>query len=271
MYTVALVVQTISGLALFGLVAIVLVPAFRRRREDSARDDRKRNIASVASFVHSEEEALEPRAAAEANLRFLGLPRVRAGTVILNVPTFNPGQEDGWDKRRTVLTFARIVAQLRQGSVPTDLVELGGGYSFAAANGKAYLLHAHDLTIREETYLEGQRQDAVGRGDGMIEDFEGVQWKIGTACGEHQVSGRRGEKSQSTIQVLSAHPDLGKSGMISCLPPDLLDNQEHSYYDMRARSMDGGRVLFFFYAGGKWSCFMGRELSSLERDGLTAV
>lgn len=271
MYTFALVIQTISGLALVGLVAVVLVPALRKRREDSARDDRKRSVASVASFTHSEEVTLDPRAAAEANLRFLGLPRVRAGTVILNVPTLDPGQEDGWDKRRTVLTFARVVAQLRQGSVPTDIVELGGGYSLVATSAKAYLLHAHNLTTGEESYLERQRQDAVGRGDGVIEDFEGVQWKIGTACGEHQVGGRRGEKSQSTIQVLSAHPDLGKNGMISCLPPDLLDSREHSYYDMRARSMDGGRVLFFFYAGGKWSCFMGRELSSIERDSLTAI
>lgn len=249
--------QIAGVLGIVGVAAAVLIP--RRNEREEAR--RTRAVGQVPSHVDADEVLPSRREAAEANLRFLGLPRVRAGTVILNVPTLDPGTEGAWDARRTVLTFTRIDGVLKASRVPADLVELGGSYSIIATAGKAFLLHKHDLTTAEEKYLESQREDAVKRGDGIIEEFEGLQWKIGTACGDG-----------STIQVLSAHQELGKDDKFSCLPSNILDNRvSHPYYDMRARSLQDNRVLFFFYCAGEWSCFMGRELTPAERSGLKAV
>lgn len=271
MYDFASVIQVASGLAVLALAVAFFMPIIRGQQVVVRDRDRQKKLGRVGPFVHTEEPVVPSREAARSNLAFLGLPSVHAGRQILNVPALNPGRGEGWIRNRTVITMSRITALLRQGSVPADFVELDGAYALVGTNGKGFILQRHLLTTAEEGYLERQRRDAVERGDGIIEDFQGVQWRIGTACGEFR-GGR-----QSTIQVLSTHPDIGKlqSGVTTCLPPNLLDGTEQTYYDMRARELGAGagqeRVLFFFYAGGTWSCFMGRELTASEVQALQAL
>lgn len=270
MFTFLMFVQTVAVLAALVLFAALLRPTLAARAVERVGVERKRRIAGLRTHEAPDEEVRDVRAAAEASLRFLGLPSVRAGRQLLNVPTLNPGAE-GWDSRRMVITASRILARLKQGTVPGDLVEFDGGYALFATNGRTFLLQSHLLGTSGEDYLERQRQDAVEKGDGVIEDFQGVQWKIGTACGTHKARGA-GDKDRSTIQVLTKHPALGSVGVVSCLPPNLLDGGEHDYFDMRARTLSGEpRAMIFFFAGGKWSCFMGRELTAEEAGRLQAL
>jgi len=269
MYLVAQVLEYTAYLAVICLAIVLVRPMFLAQREESNYKDRKRRVGSVPTFEHGDEAVADVRAAQEASLSFLGLPSIHAGRSILNVPQFQPENEKGWESTRTVVTASRITALLKQGAVPGDLVEFDGGYALFGTNGKAFILQSHLLTATEEDGLEQERKEAVEKGDPVIPNFQGLSWKVGTACGSHTPR-HSSEKSQSTIQVLSVHPDLGKDGIVSCLPSNLLDQLEHDYYDMRARSGDG-RVMFFFYAGGKWNCFMGRELSKIESQRLQAL
>lgn len=269
MYLFVQFVQFAAFLAVIGLAFVLVRPAFLARREEFDRREHKQRVGSVPTFEHESDAVVDVRAAQEASLSFMGLPSVHAGRTILNVPKFNPGQEGGWEGKRTVITSSRITALLKQGAVPGDLVEFDGGYALFGTNGKAFLLQSHLLTMTEEDRLERERKEAVEKGDAVIPNFQGSSWKIGTACGSHTPR-NSGEKGQSTIQVLSVHSDLGKEGLVSCLPSNLLDRREHDYYDMRART-ENGQVMLFFYGGGKWNCFMGRELNATERQRLQAL
>lgn len=269
MYLLTQIVEYAAFLAVISLVFVFVVPAFRARQEQAGSRERKQRIGQVPTYEHADDRVSDVREAQSASLKFLGLPTIHAGRSILNVPRFNPEQEGGWDARRIVITSSRITALLKQGAVPGDLVEFDGGYALFSTNGKAFLLQSHLLTTTEEDVLENERKEAVERGDAVIQNFQGSTWKIGTACGSHTPR-NSGERKQSTIQVLSAHPDLGKDGILSCLPPNLLDKSEYDYYDMRART-SSGQVMIFFHAGGKWNCFMGRELSETERQSLQAL
>lgn len=271
MYGLLTFVQYLAYLAMIVLAAALVLPALATRREAARLQARKRRVGEAPTMEDEGEEVVSARAAQQANLKFLGLPSIHAGQHVLNVPTLNLGHEAAWERRHMVITTSRITALLKQGAVPGDLIELGSGYALLGSNGKTFLLQSHLLTTTEEDALEKERDEAVRKGEPIIPNFQGFQWKIGTACGSHtprQTSGKR----QSTIQTLSAHPRLGQDELISCLPPNLLDGKEHDYYDMRARVLGGdNRVLLFFFAGGKWNCFMGRELDETERDRLQAI
>jgi len=270
MYILATIVQYAAYVAVLIIAFVFAKSWWTRQRAELQYTASKRRVGSTRTWQDPDAPPDNVVEAVRASLKFLGLPSIHGSGTILNVPTFLPNQE-GWDSRRTVITASRVTAQMKQGPVPGDFVELDGNYALFGVNGKHFLLQAHNLTTAEESYLEGQRRDAVEKGDGIIEDFQGAKWRIGTACGSH-ANPRRGEKSTSTIQVLSTHPGLNTGEVNSCLPPNLLDGAEHDYFDMRAKSLDGEeRVLFFFYAGGTWSCFMGRELTGTERDRLQAL
>ena len=257
----------------FIVLAIVFVrPMLVARRVEVDRKQRKRQIGGVSTYEDNDgdDAVTDVRAAQKASLAFLGLSSVHAGHHIMNVPTIDPEREEGWEKRRMVITASRITALLRQGAVPGDFVELDGGYALFASNGKTFLLQKHNLTTAEEAQLEQERKEAVEKNDPIIPNFQGAKWRIGTACGSHTPRDSRDGK-QSTIQVLSSHPKLGQDGTISCLPSNLLDNHPHDYYDMRVRSVEGDRVMLFFFAGGTWACFMGRELGVQERGQLQSL
>lgn len=269
MYTLVNVLVALAYLAVFCIAMTFAVPIFAARRSESQVKQRKQKVGQVPTFEHESEVVSDVRKAQKASLDFMGLPSIHAGRSILNVPMFRPEQEGAWEGRRTVLTTSRITALLRQGEVPGELIELDGGYVLFATNGKSFLLQNHLLTGSEEGKLEKERQEAVEKGDAVIQNFQGLTWTIGTACGSHTPK-QTGGKRQSTIQVLSSHSDLGQNGIASCLPPNLFDRREHDYYDMRVRSSDN-RVMLFFFTGGKWNCFIGRELSLEETQRLQAL
>lgn len=272
MYTFVKLLEIVMFLSVIALLIVFARPMLVARRVEVDRKRRKGEIGGVPTYedADGDDAVADVRVAQRESLKFLGLPSVHAGHHIMNVPTIDPEREEGWEKRRMVLTASRITALLRQGAVPGDFVELDGGYALFASNGKTFLFQKHNLTTAEETQLEQERKEAVEQNDPIIENFQGVKWRIGTACGSHTPR-QSSDGRQSTIQVLSSHPKLGQDGTISCLPPNLLDNQPHDYYDMRVREMEGGRVMLFFFAGGAWSCFMGRELGAQERGQLQTL
>lgn len=272
MYEFIKFVELLAFLSVIVLAVVFIKPMFAARRMETERKQRKRQIGNVPTYedADGDDAVADVRAAQRESLKFLGLPSVHAGHHIMNVPTIDPEREEGWEKRRMVLTASRVTALLRQGAVPGDFVELDGGYALFASNGKTFLFQKHNLTTAEETQLEQERKEAVEQNDPIIENFQGVKWRIGMACGSHTPR-HASDGTQSTIQVLSSHPKLGQDGVVSCLPSNLLDNQPHSYYDMRVREAEGNGVMLFFFAGGAWSCFMGRELSSQERGQLQTL
>lgn len=273
MYATLQFLEIIAIIGFLTFLAIFFRPIVMNWLAERGGKKRDQRISSVPTYEHDDEalqSVTQVRQAQKASLQFLGLPSVHAGQTIMNVPTMNPDQAGEWAKNRQVLTATRILALLKQGQVPGDLIELFGGYALFASNGKSFLLTKHLLTTSEEMLLEKERKEAVEKGDPLIPNFQGVQWRIGTACGEHKAR-HAGEKTQSTIQVLSIHPELGKNGQVSFLPSDLLNGKEHDYYDMRAREIDGSRVMLFMYVGGVWLCLMGRELTDSEARQLRAA
>src|SRR3989344_7116264 len=228
MYLLVRILEVAAYLVAIGVALAFVKPIFLVRSSEAQRKQQKQRVGKVPTYEHEEEAVTNVRAAQKASLNFMGLPTIHAGRYILNVPAFNPGQEGAWEDRRMVVTTSRILALLKQGEVPGELVELDGGYVLFASNGKSFILQSHLLTGSEEEALEKERQEAVEKGDPVIPNFQGLSWKIGTACGSHTPK-QPGGKRQSTIQVLSTHADLGQSGLVSCLPPNLLDRQEHDY------------------------------------------
>jgi hypothetical protein len=222
------------------------------------------------TFEHEDHKVQDVKAAQAASLKFLGLPSVHAGQTVTNVPVMDPEQAGEWIKNRPVVTATRIISRLKQGEAPGDLIELQGGYALFASNGKVKVMTQLGLTTSEETALERERKEAVEKGDPEIPNFQGVPWKIMSACGDHAPR-FAGDKKCSSIQVLSVHPNLGETGLISFLPSNLLDKQEADYYDMRAVEVDGNRAMIFMYAGGAWTCFMGRNLTDEENRQLGAM
>lgn len=269
MYILVKILELTAYVAVICIALAFVGPVLTVWRNESQGKQRKQKVGKVPTFEHESEAVSDVRGAQKANLDFMGLPSIHAGRSILNVPMFQPEQEGAWEGRRTVISTSRITALLRQGEVPGELIELDGGYVLFATNGKSFLLQNHLLTGSEEENLEKERQEAVEKNDAVIQNFQGLTWKIGTACGSHTPK-TQGGKRQSTIQVLSLHSDLGKNSIVSCLPPNLLDRREHDYYDMRVRSSDD-RIMLFFFAGGKWNCFIGRELSTQEAQRLQAL
>ena len=80
------------------------------------------------------------------------------------------------------------------------------------------------------------------------------------------------------MQVLSFHRQLGQPGKESVLPTALFDGRVYDYYDIKATSTEDDRVLYAFFAAGRWTCFIGRALTAhperperRETHGLRAV
>jgi hypothetical protein len=223
-------------------------------------------------------EATDARDAQRQNLSFMGVPSVDAGNLLLNVPALRPEQEGAWKREQEELVTARAIAYMAQGQVPTDLVELANGYLLIAVAGKAYLLKHYPLTAPEEQMIQHERQYVVGEegpagpGDqrALIDNFQGLSWQIKSAAGRN-VHRKPGERECSYLQVLSFHRRLGQPGIESTLPTGLFDGLPYDYYDIKETSSKDDRVLYAFFAAGRWSCFIGRALTEAEAAQLQGI
>ncbi|MGV3719457.1 MAG: hypothetical protein ACO1SX_00995 [Actinomycetota bacterium] len=270
MYDFLGIVQMLANLAVATLVALLLYDRVRGGPTSRAGRSRGSRLKRAAVLEPKPDDRLPAQEAARRNLQFLGLPSVEAGQTVTNVPTFDPANEGGWERTREVVTAARAVAYTQQGVEPVELVELSGGYLLAACAGKCLLLRRYTLSAPEETELQRQRQEAVDSNDPVIPSFAGYAWHIRCAFGKN-ISRKPGERACSYIQVLSRHPRLGQAdGPLSILPGNILDGQTHDYYDVRARN-DAGTVLYGFYVGGSWACYLGRVLEDTEAAAMQAV
>ena len=261
-------VQLLANLAVLGLTGML---AWERWRGGSPARRHRANKGRLRGTIEPRgEERVAPREAARRNLEFLGLPSVEAGDHVTDVPTFDPGREGSWEKTREVITSARAVAYTQQGAEPVEIIELSGGYLLVACAGKALILRKYALSAPEEGELQRQRQEAVDRGDPVMESFAGHSWEIRSALGKN-MNPRPGERACSFIQVLSRHPELEKpDGPRSILPAYIMDGNLHDYYDVRARNEKGG-ILYGFYVGGAWNCYLGRVLDEPEAERMKAV
>jgi hypothetical protein len=263
-------------LILFAVVAWLVVSTYvflrwgeRRRQAATQGALRKAQIVSEAS---------DAREAQRANLSFMGVPSVDAGNVLLNVPALRPEQEGAWKREQEVLVTARAIAYMAQGQVPTDLIELANGYLLVAVAGNAFLMKHYPLTAPEEQMIQHERQYLVGEegparaGDQktLIDNSLGLARQIKSAAGRN-TRPKPGERDCSFIQVLSFHQRLGQPGMASVLPTGLFGGQVHDYYDIKAASTTDDRVLYAFYAAGRWTCFIGRALTETEAAQLQGI
>lgn len=245
-------------------VAIIVIAAVYVRNYWQVSAPRREHLARKAELgrapaLYDDADYVLPETARAKAFQFLGLPTVHPGGQVLKVPEFTPGQGGRWQADREVITIAKIKGFTRRGLDYTDMIELDGGYTLAVAGGKSYIFVKHALTGDDEDLLKEKRQDACDRGTASTFIFEGQAWTIRFAMGKNPTSSGR---PCSSIQVLGIHPDLGNRGRVSMLPPALMDGKEHDYFDLRARS--GEQVMFAFYAGEKWTCFIGRQLTDEE-------
>ena len=223
---------------------------------------------SEAGTVDTEEQT--PQEMAQANLKFLGVPAVGAGRQVFNVPCIDPNREGNWQKDREVLTTSHIGAYNQHGEeMPMQFMELGDGYAVLTKGNKVFLLQNVPLSTPQEEQLETERREVVQTADTGIRNFLGVDWTIKGAMGDNKNTSAGGRKC-SYVQVLTTHPELGQSGRVSNLPPNLFDRKVHDYYDLQALSADG-QALFAFYAGGSWNCYVGRILTEEERHNMQGI
>jgi hypothetical protein len=252
-----------AGVAFLVLVTYVFPRWGERRRAVTAK-----GALDKAQIVS---EAGDARDAQRRNLAFTGVPGLDAGNILLNVPALRPEQEGAWNREQEVLVTARAVAYMAQGQVPTDLIELANGYLLVAVAGRSFLMKHYPLTAPEEQMIQHERQHVVGeegpagKADqkALIDNFLGLAWQIKSAAGRN-THRKPGERDCSYLQVLSFHRDLGQPGRESVLPSGLFDRQVQDYYDIKATSTTDDRVLYAFFAAGRWSCFIGRALTETE-------
>lgn len=263
------VIRDLAYLCVITTTGYLVVYSYRKGQPQREHKARKQELAKVPAYQSDEDGSVTPAVAAKQRLKFMGVPSVDAGQHLMNVPAFNPEKAQRWDNDLEVLTTMKVMAYTKQGADPLDFIELSGGYVLVACAGKELIFTRHNLTGAEADDLQDERQAAVDRGDGMM-TFEGHEWRITGAYGSH-ANPKPGERSQSYLQVLTVHSRLGEPGFTSILPPALLDLQEHDYFDLRARQVDGDQILFAFYAGGAWACFIGRVLEETEADQIQAI
>ena len=114
MYTFLTVLQMAANLCIVALTAYLVYGWWRSRQPGRKVKARAAHLGTIPVY-QKEEEAVTPRQEARRNFEFLGIPSVDAGGHVLNVPTFNPAQEEGWEKDREVYTTARATVYTRQG------------------------------------------------------------------------------------------------------------------------------------------------------------
>lgn len=266
-------------LIVIGLIIIVIARGYYQYRKDTAelRKHRSTKKSLMDSGVVEDVEAPHPQESARKNFAFMGIPQVDAGQMLYNIPEYDPKQKGSWETNQVVLTAFRVIVYTRNGPDPLDAVELSGGYFLASCAGRAFIMNNVALSMRDADLLQAERQscDETNGADNMIESFSGYRWKITGEYGKNR-NPKPGERDCSFLQVLSAHPDLGKPGFRSVLPPKLMNQAEHKYFDLRARRLDDsgqpdGIIMFAFYSGAKWNLLIGRELQDSEINRLQAI
>ena len=168
---------------------------------------------------------------------------------------------DGKEETRVITGVLRVVLWTRQGMVPMDLLTLDAQWCYLGASGKYYLLHERQLSQPEAEAIQRERQEAVECNDATIPCLFGCSWTITGAFGE---SNYGGVKHRSQIQMLSWDKEMSGDNLDLLVPQALLDGQPHDYFDMMANDSENNQVLFAFYSGGRWCCFIGRELTRNE-------
>lgn len=275
LFTIVSIFQNLIFLIIAAILGYFGWQKWQENQPKRGHRDKKKQLSAIGTYndneenLSHEEEILAEKMAAKHNLELFGVPDLEAGSNLVHVPCINP-QKEGWDDNRIVISTSRIFGYSRSGKITSELIELNSGYILLATGNKVSILKKYNLTQTEEKELENQRKDAVTKGDGIIESFLGQEWAIKKAYGDNN-NQRPGEKKCSYMQVLTLHPDLGNGTYRSILPPELCDYKEHDYYDMRAIGGDDGKLLYFFYAAGSWTCYIGRFLLDEEISQMTGI
>lgn len=259
--------------AMFMLVMILLALvgiAYLRKVWQDGRPQREHNAMKVRlggyRYDHDDLQG-QPRDVAEMtrhNLEFAGVPDLEGGDILTNVPCLDVNAEGRWSRDQPIVTVSRIKQLTKDGPVSIELIELGAnGYVVLVKGQKVFVLKRYNMTNDQEQQLIREREDACKRADGQIESFLGKPWTIVMASGD-----MRGE--YSTIQLLSTHPRIGQEGFISVLPPEIMDQESHHYFDLEAKSPEGD-VMVGFYCKGGWTLLIGRALNEDERQALHTI
>lgn len=239
-----------------GLVFLACYVYIRYQAGASERAKRaKGERFSVAGTIHDPEEE-DAHTSNQKTLAALGMPTVDAGNIIRHVPDIDPSNQG--DNECAILTNTRINARTPSGEKKIDFFELEGGRALFIKGSKVFLLAPHRLDFADEAYLDGQRE-AGKTGDMVIENFCGHRWDIKGAMGDFN-----GVKS--TVQVLTVSSHLSEAGMMSALPPQLIESRSDIYEDLEAVCTQTGQVLvaMHFRQVDSWSCYIGRQLTEDE-------
>lgn len=201
--------------------------------------------------------------ATRRHLTAIGLPAVKGGQTLGNVPILDPSNSQVWDDMRPVLTVAHIVAHTPDGNEEVEMLEMNDGYVIAAFGKRLLIAERLDLSDDEADELQKQRATWMTSEDNIIEALRGARWEMTGAAGDNSNEANAADHIISYVQVISTAPTLNKpDGYRSVFPLQLLSGERYPYYDIRARN--GDKRLFAFYAGGEWNAYVGRILSETE-------
>lgn len=250
------------------ITGLVTLGVWLKRQYDAKQPERARaatkNHLMGLKPVGIEDQ--DPTESARRRLEFLKVPGT--GKRIFGVPCLNPGQEANWEKDREVLSLSRIIYYLKGQTRQMEFIELGGDYAILSTGKRAFLLQRFFLTTREQQFLMEERDAMLERNDKLIPEFHGLPWDIQGAFGQNY-NPKPGERDCSYIQLLKAHSKLNQDGFESTLPPEVLDQAEHPYFDLEATCND--KLLYAFYCESGWSSYMGRELNPDEMQRMQGI
>jgi len=225
-----------------------------------------KRIKKVSSF--SDNNNLTPQMAKREILNFLGEPTVQAGDTIHNIPRLNPMGDD-WIGDDVIVSANYILTYRPQGAIPMEFYELWKKRAILVSGEKKILFRQVDLKPQDAIELEDERKNAIEKADGKIEDFKGYEWRIIGAFGTN-MNPLPNEKKCSYFQNVSVTDNRrDETGLNSVLPKNVLNGSQYDYFDLQAINTDNSalenqQILYAFYIGGTWYCYMGRILNDIE-------
>lgn len=280
MYGFSGFIQNLAYLAIIVFIGYFFIQMYLAKRAENAprveHEERKRrfNHFSPVSPEEGTADYVEPSEAIRQNFSFAKVPSITAGQTLMNLPTVNPIDPKALTNDRTVLAVARAVAYPKQGRQVYDLIFTDANQLTGLVGGKPCVFNRLDLTNREITKVEWERQEAVDSGELQMKNLlgDGRDWEIKWAMGANN-NIEPDEHSCSYIQVLSLHKALGeKDGFDSPLADALMDGAEHDYYDVMATNDKDDQILYAFYSGmNGWHVFIGRRLDQTEVDQIQVI
>lgn len=268
------IIGNLANLAIIAVVAYFFIKMYLKQREEARpREEHERYKSRLMNVAVVHQETGDPdhvstETANRTNLEFGKTPGFKAGQTIMNLPVVNPIKEGKSTTDPTIVAVLRMVVYRRgdeSGSKEesSDLAVTNTGGLTGVVGGKRYVFNPLNLTSSQKQDVEDEREEVVKRGDTQMPNIlgDGRDWTIKRAMGKNNHPKPR-QHACSYLQVMSALDE--RDGFGFPFTPRILDQDEHTMFDVLAVNNKDDEVFYAFWTCDEWHCFLGREVSETE-------